>query len=204
MRFSEAERHRQAVQAGRLSSRVPSELTREDAPASLTGDRPGAACLLRRGSFCEQLGDLPPKGPPDGHPAQPMKVILVDLGDIGQRPTLIVPEAHDSVALDGVGSADRSAELPVVAGASLRVAHDVPCIVDAGHVAGIAAEVRMMTPSERTIGASDRGRIGFWIDAQNGIQGRHWAVVRGCGRAGRAGQGMAQLMRRNPCERRAA
>jgi hypothetical protein len=63
----------------------------------------------------------------------------------------------------------------------LRVAEDVTGLVDADHLANVAAEVRMMPPSELAIGASDRRGIGFGIDAQNGVQGRQWTVLRSAG-----------------------
>ena len=59
------------------------------------------------------------------------------------------------------GLRDWPPDLPIVVGSSFGVADDVPRIVDAGHVAGVAAEVRMMPPSERTIGVPDRGRVGI-------------------------------------------
>jgi hypothetical protein len=39
----------------------------------------------------------------------------------------------------------------------------------------------MVPPSEIPIGASDRGRVGFGLDAQNGVQGRQWTILRSQG-----------------------
>jgi len=63
-------------------------------------------------------------------------------------------------------------ELPVVGGPSFRVPKDVPSIVDDDHLSGVAAEVRMVSPSKRTICASDRGGIRLLVDTKNFVQRR--------------------------------
>jgi hypothetical protein len=137
--------------------------------------------ILRSGSRSENLVDLPLKGPPDGHPAQPEKVVLVDLRDVGQRPAFVLPPFHDTVAVARVGSRHWPAELAVVAGPTFRVAEDVPRLVDADHLANVAAEVGVMPPSQLTIGAPDGGRIGVGLDTQNGVQGRQWKILQSAG-----------------------
>jgi hypothetical protein len=45
-------------------------------------------------------------------------------------------------------------------------------MVDDDHLSGVAAEVRMVSPSKRTICASDRGRIRLLVDTKNFVQRR--------------------------------
>jgi hypothetical protein len=59
-----------------------------------------------------------------------------------------------------------------VFGPTVRVAEDVPGLVDADHLADIATEVGMMPPSKRTIRASDHGRIRLLVDTKNFVQRR--------------------------------
>src|SRR5690349_5282660 len=116
----------------------------------------------------------------DGHPAQPQQIVVVDLGDLRQRPALVLPPVHDRVAVIASLSWDRASKLPVVAGASFRIPQRVPGIVDDDHLPGIAAEVRMMSPGECAIGPSDRRCIGIRVDTENGIQGRQSKTRRTC------------------------
>jgi hypothetical protein len=57
------------------------------------------------------------------------------------------------------------------------VAQDVPRFVDPDHLADVATEVRMMTPSEVPIGTTDRGAIGIRIDVENGVQAGHETIL---------------------------